>query len=441
MASKFLMPPLTVGKRQMASMAARAASVAPTHQIETSLLPSGLKVTSCDSESSAVSTIGVLVKAGSSYETYDNLGVSHALRLSAGLSSKNATSFGIVRNVQQMGGSLNVVAGREYIMYTLNSPRPYVGELFNYLNEAVTSPAFKPWELNDHVYGRMAEEVDGLDGNAQAMELLHKAAYRSGLGQSLYSPSHMIGKHKTNTLADFHAKTHTVTRTVLAANGVDHRILSKMGSQLGLEKGHGPTQPVKYFGGEQRLDCGGQQAVVAIATESGSASNAKESLVFMLLRNILGTGPKIGRGGLSGKLGKAVAKIEGQKAVSGLNYTYQDTGLVGAYMVAEAAIAGNVLAEVVATLRGLTISDEDLKTAKKVLMLDMSESRLCAEGVVESIGSQTMYGLDADSSATADLLSTVSVADVQAAAKKFSSGKLSMSAVGNLKTIPYLDTL
>merc|ERR1719323_829247 len=251
----------------------------------------------------------------------------------------------------------------------------------------------------------------------------------------------MIGQHKSNSLSDFHAKTHTVTRTVVAANGVDHRIVSKLGSQLNLEKGHGPTQPVKYFGGEQRLDCGGQHAVVAIATESCSAANAKESLAFILLRNILGTGPKIGRGGLSGKLGKAVAKIEGQKAVSGINYSYQDSGLVGAFVMAEAAIAGNVVSEVVAALRGLTITDEDLKAAKKGLLIDMSETMLSPAGVVESIGTQMMYGLDSDSNAAADLLSTITVSDVQAAAKKFSSGKLSMSAIGNLKSVPYLDTL
>ena len=49
-------------------------------------------------------------------------------------------------------------------------------------------------------------------------------------------------------------------------------------------------------------------------------------------------------------------------------------------------------------------------------MIDMSEARLSPEGVVEAIGSHTMYGLDADSSSTADLLSTVSVADVQVSA-------------------------
>ena len=58
-------------------------------------MPNGLKVASLDSDASAVSTVGILVKAGSSYENYDNLGVSHALRMATGLSSKNATSFGI----------------------------------------------------------------------------------------------------------------------------------------------------------------------------------------------------------------------------------------------------------------------------------------------------------------------------------------------------------
>jgi len=412
-ATKYLMPPLALGKRQMASVAARKVSAAPTHQLETSLLPNGLKFASLDSDASAVSTVGILVKAGSSYENYDNLGVSHALRMATGLSSKNATSFGIVRNVQQMGGSISVLAGREYIMYTLTSPRPYVGELFNYLNEAVTAPAFKAWELNDHVYARMAEEMEGLDASTQAVELLHKAAYRNGLGQSLYSPEYMIGQHKTSSLLDFHAKTHTVTRTAVAANGVDHRILSKLASQLGLEKGHGPTQAVKYFGGEARLDCGGQHAVVALAVETGPATNLKDSLTCQLLRNVLGTGPKIGRGNLSGKLGKAVAKIEGQRAVSGINYSYQDSGLVGAFVMAEAAIAGNVVSEVVAALRGLTITDEDLKAAKKGLLIDMSETMLSPAGVVESIGTQTIYGLDPDSNAAADLLSTITVSEVQ----------------------------
>ena len=46
-------------------------------------------------------------------------------------------------------------------------------------------------------------------------------------------------------------------------------------------------------------------------------------------------------------------------------------------------------------------------------MIELSETMLSPAGVVESIGSQTMYGIDADSNTKADLLSTITVSDVQ----------------------------
>merc|ERR1712083_48320 len=103
----------------MSSMAIKKVDgPAKAHRVESSLLPSGLKVSSLDSDLSAMSTIGVLVKSGSSYESYENLGASHAIRLGAGnLTTKNATSFGIVRNSQQIGGHINVIGSREYLLY------------------------------------------------------------------------------------------------------------------------------------------------------------------------------------------------------------------------------------------------------------------------------------------------------------------------------------
>ena len=40
-----------------------------------------------------------------------------------------------------------------------------------------------------------------------------------------------------------------------------------------------------------------------------------------------------------------------------------------------------------------------------------------------------------------DLVNGVSVADVQAAAKRLAGSKLAMGAVGNLSTTPYVDSL
>lgn len=41
------------------------------------------------------------------------------MRAAAGLSTKNATGFGITRHLQQVGGSLAVTSDREVISYTV----------------------------------------------------------------------------------------------------------------------------------------------------------------------------------------------------------------------------------------------------------------------------------------------------------------------------------
>ena len=73
-----------------------------------------MTVVSCNN-GSPLTTIGVLVKAGSRYETYDTLGAAHAFKNSVGLATKSHTAFGVTRNVQQMGTQIAVNNAREYL--------------------------------------------------------------------------------------------------------------------------------------------------------------------------------------------------------------------------------------------------------------------------------------------------------------------------------------
>jgi len=438
MASKFVAPQLAMARRQMGSMAIKKVEGLKAHQVETSLLPSGLKVSSLDSDVSAMSTIGVLVKSGSGYESYDNLGVSHALRLGAGnLTTRNATSFGIVRNIQQIGGQINVIGSREYLLYLLTVPRSNVNDSFDYFNEMVTQPSFKPWELSDQITLRMLEEIKNVDMATSAVEALHKAAYRHGLGNSLFSPEYMVSNHNQDMLQAFHAKTHTVTRTAIAGHGIDHGTLSRLGNALSLDKGHGITQPSKYYGGEVREIATGGHTVIAIGGESGPADNVKEALAFTLLKNVLGTGTNIKRGNLNGKLGKAIAKIEGNAAVGGFNFSYRDTGLAGAIITCESGIAGHVATTVLAELRTLQVTDEELQAAKNAFLVETSEASAKPEVLAETLANNVMSG----SESASEMINMISASDVNAAAKKLVNGKLSMAAVGNLKNLPYLDTM
>lgn len=90
-------------------------------------LPSGVTVASLDT-GSAVSSVAILVKAGSRQETLDNSGVTHALRLAANLSNAKETQINTTRSIQQIGGKVDVVGSREYTLYTSQAPRNSIGE-------------------------------------------------------------------------------------------------------------------------------------------------------------------------------------------------------------------------------------------------------------------------------------------------------------------------
>ena len=203
------------------------------------MLPSGMRAVSIDGDDIAVTTLGLLVRAGACHELYENLGVNHAIRTNIGMTSKNSTSFGIVRNIQQTGGRLDVLGTREYTLYTMSVARSSFANVGDFFIEAVSVPAFKAWEQSDFVHKQMAQDLAGQNNALKATELLHKAAYRNGLGNSIFSPAHMIGKHKPEMLQDFHHKTHTASRAILVAHGMDHRSLCHFGESLKMDKGHG----------------------------------------------------------------------------------------------------------------------------------------------------------------------------------------------------------
>jgi ubiquinol-cytochrome c reductase core subunit 2 len=447
MASRIARTPLVQVQRQLATKASPAAIKKQTasEAIETSTLSSGLTVASLSLPSSAISTFGVVVKAGARYEGHDNLGVGHAIRIAAGLATKNSTSFAVVRNLQQVGAGLNCYQGREYMLYTTQMTRDKVDSAIDFFFDTIAQPAFKPWELSDNK-GRMALEVAELSNEAKATELLHQAAYRTGLGNSIYSPVHMIGKHKPAMVESFHAKHYTGNRAALVGVGIEHSHLLKYADILKLQKGGGPDSSSKYFGGELRHDCGGGQAVVIVAAETAGLSNPREAVACKLLQHILGTGPRVHYGQGMGQLQRAVSGKVGSDvnfAVSSINYGYADSGLLGAFIICDAAAAGKVVETAAAALRSANVTEAELKAAKKALSLEVGESSIQVSDLVREVGVSALLrsGHPLSDMDKQDLVAQATLADVQAAAKKLASSKLTMSAVGNLATVPYLDAL
>merc|ERR1739838_785454 len=89
----------TTAKRQFAAQAAVARSereLVKAEPLKVSTLKNGLNVASIENHS-PITTLGVILKAGSRSDTHDNAGISHALRIAAGLGTKTKTAFSCCR--------------------------------------------------------------------------------------------------------------------------------------------------------------------------------------------------------------------------------------------------------------------------------------------------------------------------------------------------------
>ncbi|XP_063228830.1 cytochrome b-c1 complex subunit 2, mitochondrial isoform X2 [Bacillus rossius redtenbacheri] len=434
-----------IARRSYAAQAATAAApVSPRRdvQVETTVLPSKLVVASVDNNS-PVARVSVAFKGGCRYETVHNLGAAHMLRIAGGLTNRNSSYFGLTRNLQQIGASLGTSGDRETVVYTVEGTRDNVEVALQYLADAATKQVFKPWELSDSL-PRLRYELATIPVEARTLDLLHKAAFRTGLGNTLFCPKPLVGKHSSETLQHYTRSLLTAGRTAVAAVGLPHGQLVAFAQNLGLDDGAGPASPTRYFGGEIRKEKLSDMAHVAVAAEGASLANQKEALAFAVLRYALGAGPATKWGSSVSPLYKAAAGASGSEsfAVSALNVSYSDAGLFGFVASAPAEVAGKVVEAALKQLRAGQAADADVARGKAQLKAELLYALESGHGLLEDLVSQALLlGAVSGPAQLAAAVDAVSSADVAAAAKKVSQGKLSLAAFGQLHTVPYLDQL
>lgn len=213
-----------------------------------------------------------------------------------------------------------------------------------FLQDTSTQQSFKPWEV-DATTKRIQLDLSEITPAERAVDLLHKAAYRSELGNSPNCAKHHIGKISSECLQHFVANNFVSNRAAVVGVGIDHQLLVGYAKHLYLETGSDTITPSKYHGlGDLRVDKAGPLASVAVATQGGALSNEKEALAFAVLQQVAGVGSTVKNGSLNGALGKKVASILGDSSFnfSALNVSYTDNGLFGFTLTADGRQIGKV---------------------------------------------------------------------------------------------------
>ena len=123
------------------------------------------------------------------------------------------------------------------------------------------------------------------------MELLHKVAFRAGLANSLFCPSHKVGKHCSDTLNNFVAANLRADNAAVIGVGIDHDRLVAYAQKLALKAGQAAALPAsKVHGGDGRVETGGSLAYVALAAPGAPLSDSKKALTLALIQRVLGHG-------------------------------------------------------------------------------------------------------------------------------------------------------
>ncbi|KAI1287646.1 Cytochrome b-c1 complex subunit 2, mitochondrial [Halotydeus destructor] len=453
MASKLVKtnPTCLLQSRKLAQAAHKAIEghhALPKQQLQQTKMPSGLVVAAHENYS-PVTRIGIFVRAGSRFEQPGQLGVSHALRNAAGHSTKASTMFGITRNVEYNGSHLYAIGTREDIAYVLEGNRDTIGANIGYLADTVSRPAFKPWELEDESF-RMSIDVQRLKKNPQAIliEALHRAAYRSGLSNSLLSPKYNIGKHDHNTLMSFFVDNFVASRMAVVGLGIDLKSLVheiERSFEISSASSAQKTQASKFTGGDVRVGKNLPVTYAAVVTEGAASSNQKEVLALALFQQILGTGPRLPYTTSGGALGLAGAQAsQDPVAISGLNISYSDSGLFGFAAAASPDDIGKVLKSVVAKMRDTAKSfkDAELQKAKHQLKASTLIALENQDQLLEEMGAQALsHGQVLSLSDMEKAIDSVSGQDVAATIGKVLKGKLALAAVGQLHNVPSADEL
>lgn len=414
--------------------------------VQVSKLPNGLVIASLENYS-PLSRVGVFVKAGSRYETLENQGVSHMLRLAANLTTKGASAFKICRGVEALGGSLSVTSSRETMVYTVDCLRDHLDTIMEYLVSVTTAQEFRPWELSEltprvKIDNALAQQCPQIG----VIEKLHKAAYKNALSNSLYCPDYMVGRISSNQLRSFVEDTFTTGRMALVGLGVKHSVLRQVGEGLlsARSGAGGPVAKALYRGGEIRAQNNDDLVHALIASEGGIMGSA-EANTFSVLQRILGAGPHVKRGAnITSKMSQGIAKATTQPFdATAFNASYSDSGLFGIYTIAQADSAGEVIKAAVAQVKAISqgaVSEADISRAKTQVKTEYLMSIESSDSLLEEIGAQALITASYQPpDSVLQAVDAVALNDVVQAAKKFVDGKKTMAASGHLKYTPFVD--
>lgn len=431
----------SIAKRCYASKTAALSIKGP--DVQTKKLPNNSLIVAVPNYPTKIGRISVTFLAGSRHEDPENTGITHLIRNSAGLTTETSSTFGILRNLGHLGTNCYVTSDRETITYTIEAHKDNLVSSLKYYIGSISGQTFRPWELSDNTK-RLEYDILTISPEQRVLDLVHKAAYRTSLGNTVFLPKYNIKKLGSEHLLYYVKKNFTNNNAIISSVGVDLETLTLLSEDLNLPNGDAKSAPkAKYFGGDVRKSKPLGSTYLAVVGEGVSYKDS-QSASFAVLQYLLGKGSSVKWGVSQGVLEQSILKTNDSDnfAVSAVNYNYSDSGIFGFLLAYNGKDVSKVLKAAVQGLKCPSITNDEVNKAKKQLIFSLVSSSDSGAGVLENITNQAaVSGNVIPFENLIAAVEAVTVDDVKKAANKVASSKLSLAGYGNVSSTPYLDDL
>ncbi|KAJ2580270.1 ubiquinol-cytochrome c reductase core subunit 1 [Coemansia sp. RSA 1836] len=415
--------------------ASATTSVAPT-VLSTA---NGIKVAAIEGPAdSPLASVSLVINHGSRFETAQTSGAAHYLKAFGFRNTQERTSFRTVREAELNGATLSAEATRETITYTVQCFRDALPYFVDILGDIAAATKFSEHEFRD-IQRLVKFESLGARENpvARVIDGVHQAAFRSGLGNSLYAldSSPVV----TGDAVRQYARDAVQPRKVaVVATGVDAVTLAALVAESKLAALTDDATTVvdsvkaKYTGGVHQIyESAAPVSHYALAFASDAASAP-------VLASLLGAQRRLkwGAGG-AGPLAK-LAFSEGF-SVESFSFAYSDAALVGVLVSAPSTLIKTAVEKVATIVQSdvAKASSESVLRAVAATRLDAADAQDTQSGVIRelsklALGLGPLYTMETVDSVGAGLATT--------AANVFGAKPVAAS-IGLSQTTAYVDTL
>ena len=412
--------------------------------IQTTTLPSGLRIITDTVPEMETVALGVWADVGTRHEDLKHNGVAHMVEHMMFNGTPTRTSRQIAEAVEDVGGQVNAYTSREITAYYIHLLRADMPMAMDILSDILQRPTFPDAELEKE-RGVILQEIGMTNDTPDdvVFDYYQETAYPDqALGAPILGREAIIENMSKETLYDYVHRFYTPSSLVISAAGnIDHEAFVTMAQTMFVDlpkDTHQSYEKADYKGGEKRVEKDFEQSHVVLGFR-GINREDPDYFSASVLGTILG-------GGMSSRLFQEIREKRGLVySIYASHSSYHDDGQFEIY----AGTGPDKLNELVPVTCDEIVkmmqdpaSEAELNRAKAQIKAGILMSR---ESMLSRANRQAKHLINfnrpPDINKLIAQVDAVTVYSVQKIAQKIFSGRPTLAALGPLKNLVSYDDI